>query len=250
MLNYQFLLYVLNSLCKNKDNGVCSAVFGHVLGTVGDDVCAAALTSGWVLFEASWRGQLDVVRRLCGMDCVDINRPVVGSGDSQTALWIASRFGEYGVVEVLLGAGADVSIGDVNGSTPLHEAADSGHIDIVELLLESGAEVDARRSSDGATPLCDACQAGWLDVARLLVAWKADVNAARTDGATPLLTACQIGHLSVVEWLLGRGADVNAANKQESTPLEMALLGTLKDVDAVNAKFYYPHLLMGDNLVY
>ena len=37
---------VLNFLCQNKDKGVCSAVFGHVLGAVGDDVCAAALGSG------------------------------------------------------------------------------------------------------------------------------------------------------------------------------------------------------------
>ena len=38
-------------------------------------------------------------------------------------------------------------------------------------------------------------------------------------------------------------------NKQDNTPLEMALLATLNNVDAANAKYYYPHLLMGENLV-
>ena len=48
-----------------------SGVFGHVLEVVDDAVCVGALSGGWVLVEACRCGHVDIVRRLCGMECVD-----------------------------------------------------------------------------------------------------------------------------------------------------------------------------------
>lgn len=43
------------------------------------------------------------------------------------------------VVRVLLKAGADVSLHNQNGHTPLMEAASAGHTHIAKLLVEHGA---------------------------------------------------------------------------------------------------------------
>lgn len=43
-------------------------------------------------------------------------------------------------MEILLKAGADPNIRDLDGQTPLHWAAEEGSIDTVELLLKRGAE--------------------------------------------------------------------------------------------------------------
>jgi len=43
------------------------------------------------------------------------------------------------VVRVLLKAGADVTLHNQNGHTPLMEAATAGHVNIARLLVEHGA---------------------------------------------------------------------------------------------------------------
>lgn len=55
----------------------------------------------------------------------------------------ACASGHEEVVRVLLKAGADVSLHNENGHTPLMEAASAGHVGIAKLLVEHGAQVNA-----------------------------------------------------------------------------------------------------------
>jgi len=72
----------------------------------------------------------------------------------------------------------------------------------------------------------------------------ADVNVNLAEGNFSL-TSSQV-ELNSDELTLT--ADVNVV-KVDDAPIEMSLLATVKDVDAKNAAYYYPHLLMGEDLV-
>jgi ankyrin repeat protein len=58
-------------------------------------------------------------------------------------------------VKLLLRAGADVTLQDGEGSTPLHKAAFSGQATSAALLIQAGADVEAQDREDG-TPLHNA----------------------------------------------------------------------------------------------
>ena len=48
------------------------------------------------------------------------------ANSAQTALWEAARRNQIEVVPLLIGAGADLNIGDKTGRTPLSAAAQAG----------------------------------------------------------------------------------------------------------------------------
>jgi uncharacterized protein len=54
-----------------------------------------------------------------------------------------------------LAEGADVTVADDEGFTPLHFAASGDNVDVVRLLLDAGAEVNAQ-SNAGDTPIYNA----------------------------------------------------------------------------------------------
>jgi ankyrin repeat protein len=54
---------------------------------------------------------------------------------------LASNHGHVDVVKLLLEKGADMTVRNREGWTPLHSASNSGHIDVVKLLLEKDADV-------------------------------------------------------------------------------------------------------------
>ena len=56
------------------------------------------------------------------------------------------------IIELLIGAGADVGAKNEEGKTPLHFAARLNLIEIAELLIEKGADLEAE-DKGGETPL-------------------------------------------------------------------------------------------------
>ncbi len=69
----------------------------------------------------------------------------------------AARIGETATVAALLRAGADPSLPDTDGTTPLYAASVRGDAEAVRLLLRAGAPPDTEsgHGSEG-TPLCGA----------------------------------------------------------------------------------------------
>jgi len=65
----------------------------------------------------------------------------------QTPLHLAAIKGHPEVLEVILGAGAEVDILDKYGHTALHLAAGAGRVEAIKLLIDQGAKVDARNST-------------------------------------------------------------------------------------------------------
>ena len=169
----------------------------------------------------------------------DVNAPQV---DGMTALHWAAYHDDQQIVDVLIGAGANVKAvsrygvtplslactngngamverflkagGDPNGSlpggeTPLMTAARTGTIAAVKALLAAGANVNSKDDRRGQTALMWAAAEGHSLVAQTLIDAGADLRARVPSGFSPLLFAVREGRLDTVRILLKAGADVN-----------------------------------------
>jgi len=120
-------------------------------------------------------------------------------------------------VRQLVACGADLTITDRDGLTPLHYAAYGGHAAVVVQLLAAGVSADAENKF-GMTPLHYAALHSRAAVAEQLLAAGAAVDAKDEDGRTPLYRAAMRGCAAVGEKLLAAGADGAAAADNGSTP--------------------------------
>jgi cytochrome c2 len=96
------------------------------------------------LYFSAQRGHEDVVVYLLEQGA-DPNEPTnLGS-----ALQIAARGNQLGVMTQLLNAGAEPDLrGGEDSRTPLHDAAERGRVEAASLLLQHGADIDARNRMD------------------------------------------------------------------------------------------------------
>ena len=82
----------------------------------------------------------------------------------RTALFIAVKTGNKGDIEQLLGAGADINIGDRYGHTPAHAAAilvgnrnekvSNSYFEILHTLIRNGADLSATDYRDRTVQDC------------------------------------------------------------------------------------------------
>ncbi len=140
-----------------------------------------------------------------------------------TPLHAAAKAGDVAAVQLLLEHGADVSIKNVFGITPLLAGAGLGHRyavlretpivgafktgeqarAIVDLLHRAGARVDevgvGTDRVGRQTAAHGAAQEGWSDVIELLHELGADIESPNDEGLTPRAVAEAAGHSEVVE---------------------------------------------------
>jgi ankyrin repeat protein len=76
---------------------------------------------------------------------------------------------------------------------------------VVQALLRSGADVTVTNAS-GETPLNLACRHGNMDIVKALLASDANVTVTNASGWTPLHLACLKGHTDAVQALLANDA--------------------------------------------
>ena len=147
------------------------------------------------------------------------------------------------IAQLLIRAGADESLIDVWGNTPLQKAAEESKTAVVDAILASGYPIDLRTAVmlkrrdlvkkmvredpavaanpsatlglwGGATPLAIAAGQGDIEIVQLLLDAGADVNEGtympNAGGtATALTNAVWAGDSKIVELLLSRGAKPN-----------------------------------------
>ncbi len=175
---------------------------------------------------------------------------------SFTPLMYAARQGSLGSARVLAEARADLNLADPDGTTALVLAVINGHYDTAALLLIKGAD-PSLCDSTGMSPLYAAVDMNTLgevygrpaqkqvsgdttalDLIKLLLQHGASPNVqlksptlyrAHTpgeptlgEGATPLMRAAKNGDAAAMRLLLENGADPGLAQRNHTTALMMA----------------------------
>ena len=155
--------------------------------------------------------------------CFDVNAT---NKKTRTALVVACMFNNEGAIKVLLDAGADPNIADVDGYTCLHDAV-TGHysIEVLQAIIDRGANVNATNKRNE-TALTRAFTYKNESAINVLLNASADPNIADdTYGDTCLHKAvtrdCSI---EVLQAIIDHDAILNATNKTTRTALAVACL--------------------------
>ena len=177
-----------------------------------------------LLHEAARGGSLEVVQQILEYS-VDIE---ARDSLNMTPLFAACRDpnGSDEIVRVLLAAGANVSVVDKWGYSPLHELAKKGRTKAALVLLETGKANLTQRTQAGSSALGFAAGIGDYELVRSLLERGASARSESGEDSA-LHFAVQTDkndHLyAIVERLLEEGCDINAKNDIGCTPLHYFL---------------------------
>ncbi|XP_047968382.1 poly [ADP-ribose] polymerase tankyrase-1-like isoform X2 [Salvia hispanica] len=127
-----------------------------------------------------------------------------------TPLAEAAKRGHVKIVELLIKHGADISLPNIAGVSPLHHALLKDNMELVDMLLVGGALVEV--DSSHGTPLQIAISRGNVEAVRVLLFLSADPNFYLEVLDTPLVCAVKSRSSRAFEclnMLLEVGADPN-----------------------------------------
>lgn len=127
-----------------------------------------------------------------------------------TALHHAAWVGSVNTLRYLISEGADVSLANQSGVTPLMLAV--GSLAKIEMLLEKGADVNACTTSQRTPLMLAAARSNNSAVLKRLISAGADVNAKDGRNWTALIKAARTGDARMLQVLLDAGANVNDGN--------------------------------------
>lgn len=249
------------------DEGLLAAVRAGDVGASGDWLArgaspdaaphAGARDQRSALTLAAELADTRILRLLIGKGA-RVNQPHAGLAPLLAATRSCTQ-GRPETVTALIANGADTSLADVDGNTPLHHAALCAEPAIAAILIDAQAPLEAR-NRNLATPLAVAASAAnWPllrflvehgarpDVAlpaaagiadddpegvRILLKHKANPNTLDALGRSALLHAAREDHVDIARLLLDAGADAGSADRYGTTPLmEAARAGATEVVN-------------------
>ncbi len=122
--------------------------------------------------------------------------------------------------------GADITVANSNGRTPVYSAARHGHLEVVKFLVEKGADITLA-DNDGWTPVIAASSNGHLQIVEELEAMPgSDLTATDHLGRSALFLSSRSGKAHVVQRLLSN----ERVDPSSSTPLFAAVANGHFDV--------------------
>ena len=136
-------------------------------------------------------------------------------------LLCAARHGEFKLVKILLGLGADINVMSENGKTLVNEACFRAQTKTAEFLIRQGADI---QMPDGRGRTCLMNSVPQLKLCQLLIDKGARMNEQDNLGNTALHHAITKGNLKIVQLLLNRGSDQNIKNNLGDDALQLASL--------------------------
>ncbi|KAI1808800.1 ankyrin repeat-containing domain protein [Daldinia bambusicola] len=143
-------------------------------------------------------------------------------------IWAAMNEMPDSLISLMLEFGACTEAKDGQKNTALHHAAmkaasdEMGNVDTIRILLAHGAD-QSLRNKRGRTPLHEAVSFACFDRGRELLDYGADSEIADNNGRTPLLCAVTQGNLAFTKLLCDRGAIVDKKDKNGYTALHYAI---------------------------
>ena len=148
------------------------------------------------------------------------------------------------LVKVLLKYGADPTIGDKNGETPLFFAVTNKFNGKMIMLpfLDDGRSINVA-NKHGVTPLHRAANASAEPEALLLLSYKADPDTLDNKGQSPLLIAASNGCFRLSRKLLQLGCKAEIKDQEGNTPLSLAAGNGHEEV----VKLFLEHKVDRDN---
>ncbi|HEV3061968.1 MAG TPA: ankyrin repeat domain-containing protein [Vicinamibacterales bacterium] len=180
-----------------------------LLASISVGAAAAPGDDDQRLIDAAKQQDLPRVRALVAQK-VDPNAP---QPDGATALHWAVHWDDLAMTDVLLAAGARVSVANDLGVTPLALACENGNGVIVDRLLARGADPNA--AFPGRPPALMLCvRSGSVAGVKAMIARRANVNGREPlRGQTALMWAAANAQQEIVRALLVAGADVRARSQ-------------------------------------
>ena len=152
--------------------------------------------------------------------------------DGSTPLQWAVYEGDVAEAQRLLDEGADVTLANDYGVTPMGLAAEVAHTELLQLLLAAGADADSP-NLEGQTALMAVARTGNVAAARLLLERGATVDAREGwGGQTALMWASARRHPEMVALLISHGADVDARSIHRDYQRHVTAEGRPKSLDS------------------
>jgi ankyrin repeat protein len=257
-----------DALVRAADDGDLERVQELLRAGASADARGSDINTETALMRAAARGHLEIVRTLLAHGAA-VDARHVGRGElrGRTALMFAvANSRKVEVIQFLLDRGADVSVKDALGESPLTLALKSKDVPLAQLLVERGADVNAtdrfgrpalisaiklQRPSFGAPSPVPALVRAMLEHGADVeakdsglttlsytepVGFGATAVATETNAdpgvadRTALMVAVQTGNIDIVKALLAKGADVNAKDSTGKTALLLATAAMRQDL--------------------
>ena len=171
------------------------------------------------------------------------------TADGTPVLSLCAGNASPGILERLIGAGANVESADPQGQTPLMWAAAKGRADNIRLLLRHGAAVN-RRTRGGFTPLFFALKSGEPQASAAVLDAGGDPDYVAPDGTTSVQLAMYSVDYSFASRMIARGVDLDAVDRNGFRLLHAAALADQPHlVSLLLAKGADPDALSGNSRV-
>lgn len=148
--------------------------------------------------------------------------------ENRTALFcVTEKEDDFGIIKLLAERGADVSIANNDGHTPLLNAANYGSTTVFQYLVDHGADPSAA-AYNGEQPAHSAAYMCNTDILMTLGDLGIDLDTPDKSGFTRLLCAihssCSANvRLKTLEYLIAQGADVKATTIWNWSALHIAV---------------------------